>query len=503
MPGTSQRSELNLSAPFVTEPVIAAKTGFDHVIGQPFVTAICPDTFEAPQFAAILVIGRIIAAAHFERCRAQPCRQFGAGTAGECAFGVAFAVKFGRIVTAHPDFALADDDRITVDDTARCAALSAANREVCALLLPIAAAGVQAHHPPSCSQNDSEPEDRFEAAKHDALYCRSDPLAKPRLLPLRGMVIDVTKRETSIRGEIMVGSEVRRARSMEEFAALQARLAPAPDEPTDYKPYEPKASDVIITSWAKSGTTLMQQMFHQLRTAGTGGDMDFDDISRVLPWQDTAEMLGFDMTTPQPAQPRGFKSHRHYEGLPSGLRYVVTLRDPKDTFVSFYRFMNGWHLEDGAVGMAEFLPVWMSGGPGGVDYFTHLLSWWARRDEADTLLTTYRAVVKDRPTMIRRLAAFCDLPADDAIVALVDERTSREFMVEYKDRFDDAMVCAIMESRVNIPAASDSSKVQASGSDQKTLPDSVVAQIDAMWAERVTPVTGHANFAELEAELAG
>ena len=46
---------------------------------------------------------------------------------------------------------------------------------------------------------------------------------------------------------------------------------------------ERQPGDVYIACWAKSGTTMMQQMFHQLRmVAATGrGDMDFDDISRM------------------------------------------------------------------------------------------------------------------------------------------------------------------------------------------------------------------------------
>jgi hypothetical protein len=66
-----------------------------------------------------------------------------------------------------------------------------------------------------------------------------------------------------------------RARSIEEFGAKMATLENV--ELVNYKPYEPQPGDVFITSWAKCGTTMMQQMFHQLRT---GGDMDFDDISR-------------------------------------------------------------------------------------------------------------------------------------------------------------------------------------------------------------------------------
>lgn len=293
----------------------------------------------------------------------------------------------------------------------------------------------------------------------------------------------------------------RRARNFQEVGInFQAMMCVAP---VKLVPLETRPTDVFISPWAKSGTTMMQQMFHQLRmAAATGaGDMDFDDISRVVPWEDGGALADYDVNGPQRAEPRGFKSHREYERLPSGLRYVVTLRDPKDTYVSFYRFFSGWHFEEGSVSMEEFFPLWVYGGPGGTDYFTHLLSWYGRRDEPDTLLATYRSTVRDRPAMVRRLAGFLDIPLTPEIEALVTEMTSRDFMRDHKDRFDDRMLADAFAAKVGVPADSDSAKVQAKGSDGSALPPSVVAQIDALWAERVAPVTGHADFAALAAEL--
>jgi hypothetical protein len=300
----------------------------------------------------------------------------------------------------------------------------------------------------------------------------------------------------------MPGPLNRRARNLEELGInMEALHASAPQE--HYRTLEPQPGDVYITAWAKSGTTMMQQMFHQIRmVAATGeGDMDFDDISRMTPWEDTAVMLDFDMNVAQRAAPRGFKSHREYERLPAGARYVVSLRDPHETYVSFYRFFDGWHIESGSLTLEEFFPLWLSGGPGGCDYFTHLLSWYARRGEADTLLVTYRWAAKNRRAMIGRLADFMGLALTEEQVALVEHMTSREFMHAHKDRFDDAMACQVMEERIGVPAASDSTKVQAVGSDAGVLPAAVAAQIDAMWAERVAPVTGHADFASLAAAV--
>ena len=103
--------------------------------------------------------------------------------------------------------------------------------------------------------------------------------------------------------------------------------------------------------------------------------------------------------------------------------------------------------------------------------------------------------------MIARLAAFCDIELTEELASLVEHTTTREFMFEHKDRFDDAMVCAAFEAKLNIPADSDSTKVQEVGSDRKQLPAAIAEQIDAMWSERVEPVTGHKNFHSLAAEI--
>ncbi len=103
--------------------------------------------------------------------------------------------------------------------------------------------------------------------------------------------------------------------------------------------------------------------------------------------------------------------------------------------------------------------------------------------------------------MIARLVGFCDIELTEELAALVEQMTTREFMFEHKDRFDDAIVCAAFDARLGIPADSDSTKVQAAGSDPTQVAPAIAEKIDAMWAEQVEPVTGHKNFASLAAEI--
>jgi hypothetical protein len=294
----------------------------------------------------------------------------------------------------------------------------------------------------------------------------------------------------------------RRARSMAEMAELNGRLGGLDDIVAAIKAYRPRPSDVIITPFGKCGTTWLQQTFHCLRTRG---DMDFDDISRVVPWIETARMVDIDLEAPQRAEPRGFKSHLSYTRVPKGARYIVSLRDPRDAMVSMYRFMEGWFLEPGAVSIDEFARARMQDRGDGSDYWTHLISWWEQRDNPDVLVLSYEYMTAEPKAAIRKVAAFSGLPLDDELLALTLDHTSLAFMLEHKDRFDDRMMRDASEAKGGLPPGSDSSKVRKGGVGgyRQELSEAMIAALDAKWAATVTPALGFASYAELEAELRG
>lgn len=288
---------------------------------------------------------------------------------------------------------------------------------------------------------------------------------------------------------------------MEEFRAIQRALFEAAWAAREAaEPFVPAPTDVIISPYGKCGTTMLQQMFHTLRTRG---DMDFDDISRVVPWIEMSPVLGLDLNSPQRAEPRGFKSHLSYRSVPKGARYVVSLRDPKDSFISMYRFMEGWFLEPGSVPMEDFFEGWIRGrGPEGEGIWDHMLGWWKVRDRNDVLLLSYRQILKDPAGHIRRLANFAGIHLDEELLELTLEHSSRAFMLAHKDRFDDALMRGLSERLGGIPPGSDSSKVRAGIlSHDDELPSALSARMDEIWAERITPELGFNSFAELEAAL--
>jgi hypothetical protein len=291
-----------------------------------------------------------------------------------------------------------------------------------------------------------------------------------------------------------------RARSLAEFGQMGGAMFDPVDIAAGLASYRPRASDVVITPYGKCGTTWLQQIFHTLRTRG---DFDFDDISRVVPWLETAAIVGLDLEAPQRAEPRGFKSHLPYDMIPKGARYIVSFRDPKDAVVSMYRFMEGWFLEPGAVPMTEFAANWIARGATATDYWSHLLSWWNVRDRPEVLVLSYEGMTAEPEATIRQVAAFSGIAVDEELLALTLERSSFGFMLTHKDRFDDALMHAASEVRCNLPPGGDSAKVRkgGSGGHRTELSPEIGAAIDARWAEVVTPMTGFGDYAALEAEV--
>ena len=160
-------------------------------------------------------------------------------------------------------------------------------------------------------------------------------------------------------------------------------------------------------------------------------------------------------------------------------------------------------MEPGAVPIGDFAQAWMARTNVGSDYWNHLLSWWGERDNPNVLILTYEQMSAEPQATVRRVAAFSGLALDDELMALTLERSSFEFMLAHKDRFDDAMMRAVSEVRCNLPPDSDSSKVRkgGSGGGRQELSPEIAAAIDAKWREMVTPATGFSDYVALEAEV--
>jgi len=292
----------------------------------------------------------------------------------------------------------------------------------------------------------------------------------------------------------------RRARSLAELRAIgprfltEAGLARGLALPT-------RPDDVIISTFPKCGTTWLQQIVHGLRS---GGSMDFDEITAVVPWMELAHDMGLDPEAPQVATPRAFKSHLSYDQVPKGARYVNAIRDPGDVLMSMYRFFDGWRLEPGCVSLEEFAFDYFLPREGGRGYWNHVLSWWRERHRTEVLLLCYEDMRDDLPGTVARVARFMDVQPDAATLEKVIHQATLPFMKAHERQFDDHLVREARDVACGLPAGGHTTKVASgtSGAAAKHLGADVIDALDEAWRTRMAPHTDLADYNEMRAALA-
>ena len=262
-----------------------------------------------------------------------------------------------------------------------------------------------------------------------------------------------------------------------------------------------RSSDVLIATYPKAGTTLIQQTDHGLRT---GGDMDFGEITEVVPWLDLAHDLGLDLDAPQRAEPRAFKTHFDWNEAPKGGRTIYVVRDPADTLVSFFHFFNGWVFEAGSVSIEDFALGYVHRGSRSGRYWEHLVSWWPRRHDPDTLWLCFEDMVADLPAAVARVARFLGLDPEHPHVEIATRQASIDFMRRHGSKFDDNLVRRTRNAACGLPADASSTKVRKGrvGDSKRELPARVAEVWRREWRRVVEPVTGCASYAELRAKAA-
>ena len=212
--------------------------------------------------------------------------------------------------------------------------------------------------------------------------------------------------------------------------------------------FQPQPTDVIITPYAKSGTTWVQQIVQSLRTRG---DMQFDEITAVIPWIEMAFDLGMDPDQPQVGFPRAFKSHLPWDLVPKGARYIYVIRDPKDVVVSMYHFMEGWWFEAGAISLATFAREQFLQPRSPAAYWAHIRSWWPHRDDPNVLFLCYEDMKKELLGTIQRIATFIHCKLDNELRDIVVRQSSLEFMRTHQRQFDDHLIREARDAACGLP----------------------------------------------------
>lgn len=219
---------------------------------------------------------------------------------------------------------------------------------------------------------------------------------------------------------------------------------------TRWNAFKLRHDDIIIVTWAKSGTTWMQQIVGQLILGAPEG---LKDIESETPWLDFRIIPYEPMMTMLEAQAhrRFIKTHLPVEalGITPPVKYIYVGRDARDVVWSAYNHQAGFTADalDAFNNMPGRVGPPVTHPPGDVrdsylhflehaqlpgfpipQFWGHVQGWWNTRRLPNVLFVHYNDLKADMGAEIRRIALFLDIPVDEAKWPTILEHCSFDYM---------------------------------------------------------------------------
>lgn len=205
-------------------------------------------------------------------------------------------------------------------------------------------------------------------------------------------------------------------------------------------------NDIVIATYAKSGTTWTQQIVGQLIS---GGDPDVS-VAEISPWLDLRVPGKAEKLAAVEAQThrRFLKTHLPVDALVFSpkAKYIFVARDGRDVVWSmfnhhsranamWYEILNdtpgrhGGPIEPPTSSVRQYFHDWLDqDGFPFWPFWENVRSWWNLRNLPNVLLVHFSALKADLPGEIFRIARFLDIEIDEATVPAILEHCSFDWM---------------------------------------------------------------------------
>jgi len=204
--------------------------------------------------------------------------------------------------------------------------------------------------------------------------------------------------------------------------------------------------DIVIASYAKSGTTWLQQIIAQLLWHGAE-DLDVAEMSPWLDLRVPPKQIKLPVVEAQTHR-RFIKTHLPVDALVFSpkAKYLYIARDGRDVVWSLYNHhVNANHLwyealndTPGLIGspigkppesILEYFRDWLErDGYPFWSFWDNVKSWWTIRQLPNVMLLHFAALKQDMPTQIRQIAEFIDCPIDESTWPMILEHCSFAYM---------------------------------------------------------------------------
>jgi len=206
-----------------------------------------------------------------------------------------------------------------------------------------------------------------------------------------------------------------------------------------------RPDDIVIATWGKSGTTWAQQIIAQLIFNGAEGV----DVSKASPWVDLRVMPPEAIAGLEHLPHRRFlKTHLPVDALVLSpeAKYLYLGRDGRDAIWSMYNHhasatqqwydvlnntpgLVGATIERPPASIHEYYQQWFEGdGYPFWAFWENIRSWWAIRDLPNVKLIHFNEMKDDLAGSILEIAAFLDIPIDEAKFPQIVEHCTFDYM---------------------------------------------------------------------------
>jgi len=186
--------------------------------------------------------------------------------------------------------------------------------------------------------------------------------------------------------------------------------------------------DIYITTFPKSGTTLMQMILYQLTT---DGNTNFNHIYEVSPWIRNASLKNQEpLDLPSP---RLIKTHDYYDFFPKQIkgRFIFVYRNGMDVGVSLYHQNKNYNFSN--LIFEKYIKDFLK--PRKRSWFNYTKEWFQNKNKFPILYLRYEDLLEKKEQEIQKIIEFLKInPSPEAIQRAI-EFSSFEFMKENEDKF--------------------------------------------------------------------
>lgn len=238
--------------------------------------------------------------------------------------------------------------------------------------------------------------------------------------------------------QIFKGSIVQtmeKAKSMKDEEKLYKRngilystvLSP-PETFEALKDLEARTDDIFVIAYPKCGFNWMVGMMRKM----------MDACGVTIPPK--APLIEFHSPDSQKeltalTSRRFIGTHLHPDNIPVSFKakktkMLVIFRNPKDTVVSFYHFMNKNPVLPKAESWDKFFSDFMTGEVAWGSYFDHALAWEKHMDDPDVMLLTYEEMKEDLVGSLQRITKFFSIPLTNEKIEEIAGQSTFSAMLE-------------------------------------------------------------------------